>query len=216
MAENSPKYFLITYSPLVGTIQGQEAIEAHDYPLFVDSSCRREPDFEAHYPSISCLCRRKLFAPRLHEGDKVMYITRKGFYFNLEEEHWRKVAILQVVKRFESHQLAADWYRAQGLKLPGNCMVEGNEPLPLDHTGKEVCNPSCQEENNELQEWDDIYHERADECGVFLACEVVYMELYKPPMITRQDFHAIFRRVPSTQAGKEISEEQFLKLAEIV
>src|SRR5260370_35243780 len=86
------------------------------------------------YPSISALCRVKKFAPRLHEGDLAVYITCKGSYQDIKPSHWRLVAILEVLKRFESHADAADWYSSQGIALPRNCMVEGNPPLAIEMT----------------------------------------------------------------------------------
>jgi len=59
---------------------GRRAIEAFALPPFIDSSCRREPDLESRSPSISALCRRTKFAPRLYPTDRVVYITTKGRY----------------------------------------------------------------------------------------------------------------------------------------
>jgi hypothetical protein len=47
-----------------------------NYPPFIDASCRREPDLESRYPSITALCREGHFAPHLHEGDVVAYMTK--------------------------------------------------------------------------------------------------------------------------------------------
>ena len=62
-------------------------------------------------------------------------MTVKGKYAGFDGSHRRLTAILKVIKRFESHQEAADWYEASGLAVPGNCMVKSNPPLELDKTG---------------------------------------------------------------------------------
>ncbi len=194
--------YLCSYKPLISTEQGQVAIASFNLPAFVDSSCRREPDFESCFPSISALCRSKLFAPRLHEGDTVVYITRKGRYEN-EHSHWRLVAILKVLKRFESHKKAAEWYRAQGIPLPSNCLVHGNPPLPLEKTTAD---------KDSLSRWDAGYQLRARKWGVFLACKPMFLELYKPPILRRDTMLSIFGKVPNTRIPPKISDAEYSKL----
>lgn len=131
--------YLNSYRPLVRYYEGQKAIEKYNLPPFIDYSPRREPDFQSPYPSISALCRVDKFAPRLYEGDQVVYITVQGKYPGSEELGWRLVAILDVFKRFESHSEAALWYKSQGVALPRNCMVPGNDPDPIDMTAPITC-----------------------------------------------------------------------------
>src|SRR5258708_709609 len=95
--------YLCSYKPLVLTRAGCEASATFGLPPYIDSSCRREPDFESQHPSISALCRRRMFAPRLQEGDVVAYITVKAPYAPEVASHWRLVAILRVRRRFETH-----------------------------------------------------------------------------------------------------------------
>jgi hypothetical protein len=102
--------YLATYRPLISTPEGQRAVVRFNIPPYVDGSCRREPDFECEFPSISALCRGELFAPHLNEGDEIVYITTKDFYGEAFR-HWRVVAGLKVLKRFASHPDAATWYR---------------------------------------------------------------------------------------------------------
>jgi len=90
-------------------------------------------------------------------------------------------AMLEVVKRFGSHDEAAQWYRDKGLPLPSNCMVRGNPPLPLRRThGVSRC--------GELKKWDEHYQQRADDRGVFLACKPLWLDLHDPPAITRREW----------------------------
>src|SRR5687767_5574345 len=126
--------YLSSFKPLNFNRYGRKAIETFRLPPYVDGSCRREPDFESKFPSVSALCRFTKFAPRLHEGDTIVYITVKGMYAPINRRHWRLIAILKVLKRFDSHQDAAAWYIAERIQLPGNCMVDGNPPLPLEKT----------------------------------------------------------------------------------
>ena len=128
--EHSGRY-LVTYRPLLQTRLGRQAVKEHGLPRFIDGSCRREPDFESAYPSITALCRGSRFAPRLHPGDHVIYITTKGSYLGRRERHWRLTSVLQVLHRFASHEQAASWYRERNLALPSNCMVAGN---PRSHS----------------------------------------------------------------------------------
>ena len=60
-----------SFTPLCTTLQGQAAIERYKLPRVIDGSCRREPDFQSKYPSITALCRAEKFAPRVYPGDIV-------------------------------------------------------------------------------------------------------------------------------------------------
>lgn len=126
--------YLATYRPITATPHGRRAVQDFGIPPFVDASCRREPDFQSPFPSISGLCRGRLFAPRLRPGDQVVYLTKKGRY-GAGPRHWRFVAVLEVLQRFESHDQAAGWYLSRGLELPTNCIVDGHAPLALERTG---------------------------------------------------------------------------------
>jgi hypothetical protein len=128
--------FLSTFRPLVRNRARRQAVDMFGLPPYVDSSCRRDPDLEHAFPSISALCHVKLFAPRLYKRDVVAFITKKDWHGGHDESHWRLVAILRVLRRFETHADAAEWYRKRGLPLPSNCMVPGNPPLPLEKTDR--------------------------------------------------------------------------------
>jgi hypothetical protein len=89
-------FYLVTYRPMAYTRRGREAAREFNIPLFADGSCRREPDLERDYPSITTLCRGERFAPRLERGDRVAYIAKKAWYEGVDEAHWRLAAILSV------------------------------------------------------------------------------------------------------------------------
>src|SRR4051794_3898321 len=107
----SGRLFLNTFRPLVCSAYGRSASKLLKIPPYVDASIRREPDLQHKWPSISCLCRGERFAPRLRVGDHVAYLTVKGRYGD-SERHRRLVAVLEVVKLFDSHGQAAAWYRS--------------------------------------------------------------------------------------------------------
>jgi hypothetical protein len=48
--------FLCSFRPLAASVVGQRAANQFGLPRFLDASCRREPDFESAFPSISALC----------------------------------------------------------------------------------------------------------------------------------------------------------------
>jgi hypothetical protein len=200
------KYFLNSYRPLTGYAAGQQAILAFHLPPYLDYSCRREPDFMSTYPSISALCRVKKFAPRLHEGDITIYITCKGSYQGIKARHWRLVAILEVLKRFELHTDAELWYTSQGIPLPRNCMVKGNPPLDIALTAP------ITEFGTDLRRWDLEYQKRARKSSVFLACKSQFLELYNPPIITEEIMCKAFNRIPGTQNPPAILQEEYEKL----
>lgn len=207
--------YLNSFRPLCFNKLGLLAIRKYGLPPFIDASCRREPDFQSPYLSISALCRGVMFAPRLQVGDSVVYMTVKGRYEPEPFSHWRLVAILRVIQRFESHKQAAAWYLDKGLPIPSNCMVEGNAPLPYDMTigaippNKFGVGLSTDEV---LRKWDLGYRLRARKNGVFLACEAGFLELNQPPIITEAAMLQIFGRTPPTLTPPSINESEYAAL----
>ena len=198
--------YLHSYRPLVMNRRGKSAIYRFGFPPFVDYSCRREPDFESEFLSITALCRGPRFAPRLNESDLVVYITVKRKYPGYCLPHRRVTAILRVTKRFESLQEAADWYEASGLALPGNCMVKTNPPLELEKT----TNPkNC----TSVERWDFTYWSRSRRNGVFLVCEPLFLELQCPPIVTEEMLIEVFGKVPGTRTPPSISDQEYCKVA---
>lgn len=205
--------YLVTYRPIVLTRPGRRAVKEHGLPPFVDGSCRREPDFESVYPSITALCRGSRFAPRLHPGDRVIYLTTKGSYLGRRERHWRLTAVLQVLHRFASHKQAASWYRERSLTPPSNCMVAGNPPLPIELTAGAAKKFGADSERA-LRLWDYSYRQRARENSVLVACTPRFLELWEPPAITESAMKHAFGRIPATQNPPAITEAQYQSLLE--
>ena len=173
----SRSIYLASYHPLTMNAQGRSAIEDFGLSPYVDHSCRREPDFESQFPSISAICRGSKFAPRINRADLVVYMTVMGRYSGYTGPHWRLTAILEVIKQFKSHDKAAEWYQRQGLGLPSNCMIRGNPPRRLAETS----NPK-----NRVERWDAFYWKRIRETPVFLVCRPLFLELDDPPVLTRK------------------------------
>jgi hypothetical protein len=180
--------FLVSFRPLVNRRAGRIAAERFGLPPFIDGSCRREPDFESAFPSISALCRGANFAPRLHRDNTAVYITTKGRWLGHREPHWRLVAVLRVRERFESHLDAAHWYREQGLPLPSNCWVPENAPIAYERTVQD----------SPRETWDRGYRVRARRFPVFLATDAVFLELWQPPIVTPDLMFDVLGRVPNT------------------
>ena len=195
--------FLCSFRPLAASPPGRAAARQFNLPPFIDASCRREPDLQSRYPSISALCRKQYFAPRLRPGDRIVYITVKRAYTGPHEPHRHLVAILEVKHSFNTHRDAAAWYRGQGAAPPSNCMVFGNPPQPLDHTDR--FHPA-------LRRWDAEYRLRARKWGIFHACASLFLDLHTPPTLTDADLKRIFGSVPATQTPPAITEEQLNRL----
>jgi hypothetical protein len=212
---DQPMHYLNSYHPLCSEPSGQSTIKRHKLPPFVDGSCRREPDFQSAFPSVTALCRRKKFAPRVFEDDSITYIAVLKKYEPGMPAHWRYVATLKVVRRFESHEEGADWYVKKGLTLPVNCVVEGNPCLPYDMTiGVTSKNSASTDEL--LADWDAAYKSRKEECGVFLVCQPEFLNLDDPPIVTREDMLRIFGRIPPTQNPTDIKDTEFEELSAMI
>ena len=193
-------WFYNSFRPLVNTAAGRVAVTRFGLPPFIDGSCRREPDFEAAVPSISGLCRKGKFAPRLHVGDTAIYVTTKGDWGR------RLVAVLRVRERFESHSEAAEWYRELGLPLPSNCWVDGNPPIPYERTAQDA----------DERIWDIDYKRRSRNYPVFLATDPLFCKLHDPPRVTDDILIEAFGRVPGTQNPPQVHEGQALRLLELM
>jgi hypothetical protein len=217
--------FLSTYKPLVRTAAGRQAIRLHGLPPFVDGSCRREPDLESSFPSITAICHCGHFAPRLDVGNRVAYLTVKGAYEDDKDTGWRVVAFLEVIERCESHEDAARWYCDRGLPLPSNCLVPGNQPLALDRTSRgprsaqcarcdawrpaRGCGGGC---DDDRRAYEAKCRRRARKWPVFLITQARFLDLVDPPQVTERDLQSIFGGVPGTQTPPKISGHEFSRL----
>lgn len=210
------RHFLSSFRPLIGTAAGRNAIAEYSLPGFIDGSCRREPDLESPFPSISALCRKAQFAPRLKEGDRVAYITVKGQYDGVSG--WALVALLSIIKRFESHAEAAAWYRDRSLELPSNILVPDNKPEPLEHTSRTM--PAGAREafartgdrHLAILKWDAAYQQRVRQHPTVLVTEPLYVDVQTPHVLTESDMRRIFGRVLWTRTPPVIQPAEFALL----
>ncbi len=206
--------YINTYHPLVIKRAGRIASTALGLPPFVDGSIRREPDLEHPFPSISCLCRGDRFAPRLAEGDLVIYLATKRKYYEsgTGPAHWRLVAALRVIDTFQSHEDAAAWYTERNLAIPNNCMVKGNLPNPLSHSHR-YNRHSHRPEEIWLKNWDADYMARARFCSRFVACEPLHVDLsWNATVVHESDLIAVFGDVPGTRNPGKLNLDLFPKL----
>lgn len=208
--------FLPTYAPLVWSRHGREAAEQFEIEPFVDGSIRREPDLEHDFPAITCLCRTDKFAPRLRVGDIVGYLTKQARYEEAAFKHHRLTAVLRVMDRCDSHKEAANWYRARGLPLPNNCMIEGNPPKPLaqshmHHKFGELTGDTL------LRCWDKSYWLRSEQFGIVVICEVMFRDLsWDSPYVDDELVWQAFGRSLGTRNPGALPPAKFMKLLDLV
>jgi len=203
--------FLVSYRPLCRTSAGKEAIQRYGLKPYVDGSCRREPDFEAALPTITCLCRGGLFAPRLRVGDRVAYISKQGVYSE-GDAHWRLAALLEVRRLFESHVSAAAWFRQEGFSVPRNCMTGETAALPLHLTDGEIPTNLRRHRDRLSSEqiirlWDNAYAARARAHPTVVVCATLFLNVQTPPKILRRDWLNWLGRVPITRNPPQIEEK---------
>lgn len=199
-SKSDDRVFVVTYTPLVGSKAGRDAVERYDLCPFIDGSIRREPDLEHRRPSISCLCRAGKFVPRLRVGDRVLYMTHRRRYGG-PATHWRVTAVLRVIELFDTHEAAAAWYAKHGLETPSNCIVPGNKARPMEHSHQMVRHPGCGPESGLHGRWDAQYARRAKKWPKMVATKPLYRDLsWDAPIVERrEDLKKALGRVPGTQ-----------------
>lgn len=213
-------HHFLTFHPLCETATGRLAVQQHGKPPFIDGSCRREPDLQSNPPTFTQLCRPNR-GPKFEVGTRVVYATIKNP--NSTCRGWGLVAALEVVEVFKSHEEAAKWFREQGLKLPSNCIVEGNDPKPLHlTTGLPADNGNPQQNWSQggrpprtLREWDAHYQYRAGRYPKFAVCK----HLETPRLHDAPFYNTTLKRcfvngeVPLTRfRAAEISSAEFAKV----
>ncbi len=199
-------FYLNSYIPLIAYKERHSDIERLRIPPYVDASCRREPDFESKYPAITALCRLDRLVKRLQAGDKVVYRTNKGRYDDYPEQHWRVVAGLEVIAKFDNHQDGKKWYMERKLPLPANCMVAGNPPK-----GESESTPLKRTKGNHasIREWDKHYRVRSISCGLMAVCWIHWVNLWDPPIWTDADEWRTFGEMKYTLYPPTITAKQF-------
>ena len=225
-----PEYRIIkinSYKPLCHRKLGVLAIEKYGFLPFIDASCRREPDLENPFPSISALCRQGNFAPHLRKHDIIVYMTTGGKFAPYKMGH-HLIAILQVQEIYETHELGKDGYINAKLPIPNNCMVKETQPFDFDKTAGGNMKASIIEKflslsseakeraNKELiKDWNNDYLQRSLDYQCFVKTTSLYVNLQTPTHLLKSDFEYIFGKLPNTRNPNIISENSFVKLAKI-
>jgi len=232
-------YYLNSYRPLIWTKFGQQAANKHQLPYFLDASCRREPDFENLFPSMTAICRGSQGAVRLREGDFVAYATVKRNYEPAATSGRYLIGGFEAIMRCATHEAAADWYRVQGAPVPSNCFVAGNPPLAFDLTGgysdsREYAKDLWERDQDpdgvkafnyaqRIQNWDASYRAiiegSANKKGnsAFVITKPIRLELVAPPLLTEAAVTQIFGgKFPNTRSLQPIRKEQFEQLMQLL
>jgi hypothetical protein len=219
-----------SFHPLCCNEFGLNAIRELQLPPFIDASCRREPDLENPFPSISALCRQSIFAPHLHVNDIVVYITVQGKYPNdiTENTHHRLIAILQVIEACETHLEASEWYRSHNLPIPSNCMIPDNPPKRFEETAsryntkKEIRLFLSRPIETQriigvkiIEKWNDEYIDTSLKWPKFLITNTIFKDYNNPPIILDEHFISIFGRTINTETPNIISLENLVSLGKI-
>jgi len=218
---------LNSFRPLCWTNYGNNAIDKYGLPPFIDGSCRREPDFQNPFPSISALCRQGKFAPHLKTNDIVVYMTVGGRQLPYKFGH-HLVAILQVEEVFNSHKVGGEYYNNCSLPIPSNCMIDGNSPCEFEKTfgnfenfskyrefTRKVSLDQKLEGIERIVEWDNCYKWKSELWPIFVKTRPLYLEIYNP-LLLDDKIVDIFQKMPNTRTPKKITQLQLIKLAKLV
>lgn len=176
------RIYLSSFNPLIINKFGKIAIEKYNFPSFIDGSCRREPDFENELPCITGLCRPG-FAEKLKVKDIIVYVTNKKGVGSK-----KVIAFLEVVKVFENHRKAADWYIKENKTIPNNIMVDETKPFDLDKTHRFHSIKDELTDVELLKKWNVIYKCRSKNKQKVVQCKILYKELDSPKELDETKF----------------------------
>ncbi|MES0488442.1 MAG: hypothetical protein ABUK01_00515 [Leptospirales bacterium] len=210
--------FLNSYHPLCKTKKGRQAAKCCDYPLFVDGSIRREPDFENLNPAITNLCRPNKLIKRLEKGSLVVYMTTI-FNSYKQNKHWRLVAVLEVETIVDSHKDAEKWYLDHHKEdVSQNIICDSTEALSIESTSQIPNKHYLKNGKIDQNKWDKLYQNRARNYPKVAICNIWnnIMELSEPKTITRDDMIEIFDKQPGTQNPRKFKSDEWQKFQKIV
>ncbi|MFC4739990.1 hypothetical protein ACFO3U_08285 [Flavobacterium ponti] len=203
---NNSRIYLNSFNPLIINNCGKIAIDKYNFPLFIDGSCRREPDFENELPSITGLCRPG-FAEKLKEKDIIVYVTnKKGIGVR------KVIAVLEVIKIFENHRQAADWYIKENKPIPNNIMVDETKPFDLDKTHQIHRIKDITNDIELLKKWNLLYELRGRKKQKVVQCGVLYKELFYPITLDESKF----KRKLTAQNPPILNEKDWKSLKELI
>lgn len=200
--------FLNSFTPLAVNKFGRASAKKHDIPLYIDGSCRREPDFQNPKPAITQLCRPKKLVPRLSKNDLIVYITKLGRY-DTTQAHWKLICILEVIDFALDHNSALTYYLNNEIPVSQNIICDTTSPFPLDYThGINANNKVNTEASKVIKRWNGEYIDRAKTYPKVAITKVWNDILYldNPPKINHQMMNSIFGRIPGTQNPPKLSD----------
>jgi hypothetical protein len=205
-------FYLSEFRPLAERSTGRDAVAMYNLPPFIDASCRREPDLESEFPSITALCREGRLASIVGPGDVVGFMTKELEYPLGSARTRRLVAVLRVRESWlehrprrglDAHAAAAKWYGQMNLPVPSNCMVNDGGRKPLNQTDRY---------KPDLDDWDAGYLVRAKRCGAFHACEKEYCDIQDPPRLANRQLNEWFKCIPNPREPESLSPTGYAKM----
>jgi hypothetical protein len=108
-----------------------------------------------------------------------VYVTKQS---TLHREGRMLVAILELNQVFGSHAIAGAWYQANGFQRPSNCIVPGNDPVPIHMTNPKMTTGTANFTDSRV--WDRaVYVPRARQCVRCFSSSAVYLNLRFPPTV---------------------------------
>ena len=203
--------YLNTFIPICFNGFGRNNAIAHGLPLFIDGSCRREPDFQNPFPAITQLCRPGKLVTRLSIGDLVIYLSKVGNYRN-PPAHWNLIGILKVINLPINHSSAANYYLRNNIPVSQNIICNHTTPFPLNMThGLSGFPHGNLNPNRIISIWDNGYISRSNNYPKVAITSVWDEHLYlnNPAQITHQMMMDIFNRIPGTQNPPRLTDVEW-------
>jgi len=211
-----PVIRLVSYAPLCRNSFGRKAMQEYGLNPFIDSSCRREPDLDSKYPSITATCRAGKLAPVLNVNDILIYLAKYGGSYNM-------TAILKVIETLDTHEQGAKWYLGRGLKIPSNCIVTDNPPENYFATAgnfgpeRDIRKFESLPEDRKLRlaevklrAWDSGYRSRVREYPRLNITEPIYLNTKNPITISPGELRSWFdNKIPGTQNPRKLKQEEY-------
>ncbi len=203
--------FLNSFTPLAINKQGRASANKYNLPLFIDGSCRREPDFENVRPAITQLCRPKKLVTRLNKDDLVIYITKLSKYGS-KQVHWKLISILEVIDIVPDHNSALTYYTNNNIPISQNVICNSTTPYQLDFTHRISGYKNLGLTPTKIiSKWNAGYNYRAKrypEVAITKVWnDVLFLE--NPPMINHQMMKNIFGRIPGTQNPPKLKNNEW-------
>jgi len=203
--------FLNSFTPLATNMVGRASAKNYSLPLYIDGSCRREPDFENAKPAITQLCRPTKLVTRLNKKDLVIYITKLNRY-GTKQAHWKLISILEVIDIVPDHNSALTYYTNNKIPVSQNIICNSTTPFPLDYThGINENNKNNTDANKVIKKWNAGYMYRAKQYPEVAITQVWndILHLDNPPIINHQMMKSIFGRIPGTQNPPKLSDAEW-------